>query len=286
MTQGRSNKVIFSSSRRQQLRPLSCYNDDSNPSALRRKQRKTKKKSKSNHHYNMLLVVVLVICFWAVVSGIREVLRKDLTTRKQLDGLDENEKHQIHPQKQSMVVKAPPQLSLSRIPNNKVSATTDVRGNLGPIEVILQANPGTDWLHDRWQAASNMHGKEIPAEHWIQLEFLDTTIWADKIILDWETAYAQEYILEASMEPIVDNDDDNRSPRILLFDGRNKQDVTSMRSVTKFGRSPAHPLHVVHEIRLRNNAPFRFLRLRILNSVTEREVSLWQFDVYGVSRSH
>merc|ERR1712161_58961 len=50
-----------------------------------------------------------------------------------------------------------PQL-VSRLENNVV-ATSDVRGNLGPISVVIQSKPGSDWIHDRWQAASNMHGK-------------------------------------------------------------------------------------------------------------------------------
>ena len=51
-------------------------------------------------------------------------------------------------------IKLEPKL-LSR--SQDVKVTADVRGNLGPIEVIKQANPGTNWIKDRWQAASDMH---------------------------------------------------------------------------------------------------------------------------------
>lgn len=37
-----------------------------------------------------------------------------------------------------------------------VSVTCDTRGNLGPCSVVVQASPGSDWLKDRWQAASDM----------------------------------------------------------------------------------------------------------------------------------
>lgn len=184
---------------------------------------------------------------------------------------------------------------LSRIPN-KVVATSDVRGNLGPVSVVIQAEPGTDWIHDRWQAASNMHGKQIPGEHWIQLEFQNTTVVADRIVLDWETAYADQYVLEASLEPIT-NEKSQKSDIWVLFDGRKKNDVHAMLSVSESGRSPGvkepMPLHVVHEIQLNGNAkndntnnpkrhrPFRFLRLHILKSKTGWGVSLWQLDVYG-----
>ena len=141
-----------------------------------------------------------------------------------------------------------------------------------------------------------MHGKRIPGEHWIQLEFEDTEVVADRIILDWETAYADEYVLEASSTSFAANNNNNNhhppgddDPAWVLFDGRKPRDVATMRSVRESGRSPGvnepRPLHVVHEIRLSSsrskNKPFRFLRLRILKSVTGWGVSLWQFDVYG-----
>ena len=212
---------------------------------------------------------------------------------------------------------------LSRLPN-KVIVTSDVRGNLGPISVILQSNPGKDWIHDRWQAASNMHGKNIPGDHWIQLDFSNSnsesnynddsnTIIVDKIVLDWETAYADEYIIEGSLEPIdVDVDGlssssssssskNKRNPNSkiwTLFDGRKKKasssdtnntNINTSRSVSESGLSPGvdekRPLHIVHDIRLLDdevkNKPIRYLRLHILKGGTPWGVSLWQFDVYG-----
>jgi len=190
---------------------------------------------------------------------------------------------------------------VSRIPN-KVLVTSDVRGNLGPASVVIQAKPGSDWIHDRWQAASDMHGTQIHGAHWVQLEFQDDTVVVDKIILDWETAYADEYILEASSEKLADDNNNSlieekrNSEKVwTLFDGRNPKDVAEMRSVTESGRSPGvkefRPLHVVHEIRLSastnqkiqqlQHKPIRFLRLSILKSVTGWGVSLWQLDVYG-----
>ena len=41
------------------------------------------------------------------------------------------------------------------------TVTTDTRGNLGPGSVITQKVQGNDWLKDRWQAASDMHGSAI-----------------------------------------------------------------------------------------------------------------------------
>lgn len=75
-----------------------------------------------------------------------------------------------------------------------VEATCDVRGNLGPCSVIIQDPPGTDWLKDRWQAASDMGGTAIPGAHWVLLDF-KKIINVQSIKLDWETAYAQDYVI-------------------------------------------------------------------------------------------
>jgi len=251
----------------------------------------------------LVLVSCWIVCFVSLLAGsdngssnllsvsdlhgqigrYRSGLRKQQTkSEPQKEG---GEKHHD-------AIVAPKSHLVSRMPN-KVVATADVRGNLGPATVVVQAKPGTDWIHDRWQAASNMHGKQIPGEHWIQLEFQNTTVVADKIVLDWETAYADEYVLEASLEPIAKNP--NNQNVWILFDGRKKEDSLSMRSVTESGRSPGvkeqRPLHVVHEIQLTKNKsnhhtkPFHYLRLHILKSVTGWGVSLWQFDVYGLHAS-
>ena len=54
--------------------------------------------------------------------------------------------------------------SLTRDP--RVSAACSVRGNLGPCDVVIQGAPGSDWLKDRWQAASDMGGTAIKGRHY------------------------------------------------------------------------------------------------------------------------
>ncbi|KAG7361674.1 carbohydrate binding protein [Nitzschia inconspicua] len=174
--------------------------------------------------------------------------------------------------------------NLSRIPG-KVTATADVRGNLGPASVVIQPVPGSHWLHDRWQAASNMHGQNIPGEHWILLEF-HSPILVDSIRLDWETAYASDYRIEGSLERITDA---TSSDQVwTLFDSSNRADQAKRTEETT-GQSPGvkqkMPLHVIHTIQSvshnNNQQPVRFLRLHILKSATGWGVSLWQFDVIG-----
>lgn len=73
-----------------------------------------------------------------------------------------------------------------------VEASCDVRGNLGPCSVILQDPPGTDWLKDRWQAASDMGGTAIPGAHWVIIDF-KALVNVYAMVLDWETAFAKDY---------------------------------------------------------------------------------------------
>ena len=95
---------------------------------------------------------------------------------------------------------------LSRNPT--IQITSSVKGNLGPPSVLHQDPPGSDWLKDRWQAASDMGGTAIPGSHWIMLDFsgmLPTTtnnaVHVTKVILDWETAYANNYRIEGRLTP-------------------------------------------------------------------------------------
>lgn len=106
--------------------------------------------------------------------------------------------------------------------NPKVILTSSTRGNLGPPTVLNQDPPGTDWIKDRWQAASDMHGTAIKGSHWVLLDFsqliLDiqkknemgsgkdgvvdgrSGIQMTKIVLDWETAFATDYRVEGRMD--------------------------------------------------------------------------------------
>ena len=65
--------------------------------------------------------------------------------------------------------------------------TSDVRGNLGPVGVIVQNPRGTEWLKDRWQAASVMGGTAIAGKHWIEMN-LNRFVQSETIVLDWKAA--------------------------------------------------------------------------------------------------
>ena len=104
----------------------------------------------------------------------------------------------------------------------RCNVTTDVRGNLGPASVLIQ-NQTTDWIKDRWQAASDMHGTNIHGPHYVQLDWsyvmdvvngqevkLRGSVTATdaipkngvmnviirRIVLDWEAAYSDNYDIQ------------------------------------------------------------------------------------------
>ena len=173
----------------------------------------------------------------------------------------------------------PPRIHLLSL-SNTTKISTDVRGNLGPPEVLLDSKT-QDWIKDRWQAASDMHGTAIRGYHWILLEF-QHDIYVDSIVLDWEAAYSNNYQLDAagaaatagggggllslsSLNNTATSSSSSSSSSSRLFDtdelqlqGRNKglQTITTSDWIweeTTQGQSPGvktkTPLHVVHTIR-------------------------------------
>lgn len=150
---------------------------------------------------------------------------------------------------------------------DSVTATADVRGNLGPASVVIQKEPGADWIKDRWQAASNMHGTAIKGAHWVKLDF-GRDIIVDKVVLDWEAAYANQYKLEGSN---FDISDDDGADKWVMFDGTDPSQEYR-RTSEESGQSPGvktkTPLHVVHTIDgFSENKPIRYLRVFVYRSV-------------------
>lgn len=163
-----------------------------------------------------------------------------------------------------------------------VKVTADVRGNLGPASVVVQVHPGKDWIHDRWQAASDMHGTAIKGVHWIQLEF-ERDIVPDRIVVDWEAAYSDKYRIEASPVPFTE---DMPTDQIwTLFDSEDtsqREHLTEKREGQSPGVKSKTPLHIIHSIRkLQTRKACRYVRLYILKSAMGWGVSVWQLDVYG-----
>lgn len=158
------------------------------------------------------------------------------------------------------------------------SATADVRGNLGPAAVVLQ-NETTNWLKDRWQAASDMHGTAIRGAHWVHVDLKGRKVRVQNFLLDWETAYADDYRLEGWSH--------NQSV-VVYFDAK-QPEYQSLRSSHSFGQSPGVkqklPLHIIHEIACQEQATsvvVDALHLSIRKPFhVAWGVSLWRFQAFG-----
>ena len=167
-----------------------------------------------------------------------------------------------------------------------VIVTSSTRGNLGPPSVLNQDPPGEDWIGDRWQAASDMGGTAIPGRHWILVDFSSSSssVFVSKIVLDWETAYAEDYRVEGRLDPPPPrrpppsggrgggggrdhggSDDGVDGGWCILYDGVTPPDdvvkndaavdnrgAAVRRTTEEYGQSPGvkrkMPLHVVHTI--------------------------------------
>ena len=183
--------------------------------------------------------------------------------------------------KQPPPTPAPPAGVETGLLSNGRPATASVRGNLGPASVVT-SGVTADWLKDRWQAASNMQGTPIPGEHWVAVELatvslarsaimlacLHASCWrsqacnAARFVLDWETARADDYELQARRR---------KSTWIALPTARTKR--------TKLKR------HVVDELEVRGvHAPAEEYRVLIRRAATSWGVSLWRFEVWGTCR--
>ena len=157
-----------------------------------------------------------------------------------------------------------------------VIITGDVKGNLGPASVLNQDPPGQDWIKDRWQAASDMHGTAIKGAHWIIMEFA-SPITMSYIVLDWEAALSKDYRIEVS------SSSNNKNEWSSIFD-TNKDTYKSH----EYGQSPGvktkTPLHIIHNITTvytEASRPLTRIRIWIRSSAHGWGVSLWQVDVYG-----
>lgn len=174
-----------------------------------------------------------------------------------------------------------PRRILLTTPERGTRAWTDVRGNLGPPDVVLN-NRTTDWLKDRWQAASDMHGTAIRGSHWLRVRGLGhggVGTRVDGFLLDWETAFAEDYRLEGWW----------RNQSVVTYFDAQVTAHKSLRSSESFGRSPGVkqklPLHVIHKIACPpETTSTRVDELYLLIRKPFHGgwgVSLWRFQAFG-----
>ena len=184
---------------------------------------------------------------------------------------------------------ATPPLQIVSTPS-QTRITASVRGNLGPPSVMLQ-NSTSDWLKDRWQAASDMHGTAIRGPHWVLIEF-EQRVSIQRIVLDWESAYSDDYQLVGTPsgngsqnETTISIYDTATSRTAALSDNQLQQQLPTV-TTRQWGQSPGVefkcPLHIQHTIDLAvPTALVSSLRLVIRRPAQHGwGVSLWRFQVY------
>ena len=137
--------------------------------------------------------------------------------------------------------------------------SSDVRGNLGPASVVINENM-SDWLKDRWQAASNMKGTPIFGEHYLLLTLRSHAI-VTRCLIDWETAYSDHYSISGG--------NSSTGPFHTLAESADRVVISTMHQ------------HIVHALKVKSNIPIQFIRLTIKRPSTEWGVSIWRFQVYG-----
>lgn len=239
----------------------------------------------------------------------------DLLQRKNTTTIDKTIPSPLHEnQHQSTPLKHNQEsILISRNASNVVSIASSARGNLGPPSVLNQDPPGDNWLEDRWQAASDMHGSAIPGSHWVVFQFthlFDVT----KLVLDWETAYSEDYRIETRVDPPTSSSTTttkttNGDVWCVLYDTKEMKihdtapDSNHYPHLThlEYGQSPGVkeklPLHIIHSIDWESNNDavdpslvydsnakchsMRYLRIFIRKSAKGWGVSLWQVDIYG-----
>ena len=96
---------------------------------------------------------------------------------------------------------------------------------------VVTSSAVQDWLKDRWQAAKDMSGSPIPGPHWVSVQ-LDDSQSLHSVVLDWETAFADDWALsvrKAGEDTWIDVFDRAKWPSIYSECGRrNKNTDTTL----------------------------------------------------------
>jgi len=188
-----------------------------------------------------------------------------------MDSLMEQALPTPQPQTPSSPSPLPPQQTRDITSDSFLKVTSSERGNLGPIESIL-SDTADDWLKDRHQFAVDMSGRPIPGEHWIRLDFATAVHTIEKIVIDFEIAWAEDWALEYG--------DVNSEKFTLLYDniadgnmnGNSREEtVNGKHHVTTVNLSPGAEKY----------EPFTSLRMIIRRPKTQWGTSIWRMKIFG-----
>jgi len=149
-------------------------------------------------------------------------------------------------------------------------AQADVRGNLGPASVVTKVVPGGNWLKDRWQAARDMSGTPLSGEHWLEVDLKKARRQLTRIVLDFETAHAKDYVLETSST--------HGGPWHVLARVLESRAAEGAYTLNVRKRHQ----HVVHTLEGRSSwHASRFVRARFQKPASWWGISVWRFRMFG-----
>jgi hypothetical protein len=156
----------------------------------------------------------------------------------------------------------------------KCRVSSDTRGHLGPVQVILRGDDN-DWMSDRRRHAvhNNQRGA---AARWYQVDW-DESVWiAGCVALDWETALAETYELQVRWSP-------DQEWSTVFVAARSHPGPTANMSTRYWGKNPVFdaPLHHLHKIHVPLSGPAQSLRVFVHEQQKGGFFSLWRIHVFG-----
>jgi hypothetical protein len=166
-----------------------------------------------------------------------------------------------------------------------VRAFASAPGNLGPPSAVLSASVD-DWLKDRWQMARDLTGASLPVPQWIAIDLGERSsdgCSLTRLLLDWETAYANHYRIEtasynapldASHNPLADSWHtviDETAGSLVQWNSQSDKHYVHERLLT--ADLDPHRVQYLHHI--------RYIRIFITGNATPWGSSLWRIEVYG-----
>eukprot|EP00040_Diaphanoeca_grandis_P019038 m.100270 g.100270 ORF g.100270 m.100270 type:complete len:270 (-) comp27231_c0_seq3:226-1035(-) len=178
--------------------------------------------------------------------------------------------------------------TVGRVRNTRleaVSATASNRGNLGLADVVLSSKVD-DWLKDRWQATptGNMAGVPLKLPQWICIALKSPASTLSKVVVDFETGFADEYRIEVAATP-----DDHWWPVVLVSPSESSgaKHVRGQAGVGAAMTTKEWKQHVEHTIVIEQGAAdialplFKYVRVVFTHLGTSWGVSVWRFEVSG-----
>ena len=165
--------------------------------------------------------------------------------------------------------------------------TSDTRGNLGPPEVVTRDDV-KDWLKDRWQAASDMKGTPLKGKHWLQID-LERPCTLTSTLIDFETAYSQDWVIQGKVDPSANDWFDlvsSRSPTFQQYKTKlqNYEHIIQSVNITHDSNGEAEYYNNSNEgnnAYNNQNKRIRFVRLLINSPSTRWGTSVWRWKLFG-----